>query len=139
MEERADSGGAHGFVAATQQLDGGAPVVSVMGEVDRATAPRLERKLVATAEEQTGDVIVDLRGCRFLDSMGLKVLLATKERLDQSDRRLALVVADSHVMRIFKLTQFDELFEIYPSLGAAVQHNGNGNGNGNGAGNGALN
>jgi len=134
MEEHAGPRGANGFAAATQQLDGGTPVVSVMGEVDRATAPELERKLVAVAEEQTGEVIVDLRACRFLDSMGLRVLLATKGRLEQSDRRLALVVSDSNVMRIFQLTQFDELFEIYPSLGAAVEGHGNGNANGKGGG-----
>jgi hypothetical protein len=35
-------------------------------------------------------------------------------------------------MRIFQITQFDELFEIYPTLAAAVNGNGNGNGNGRG-------
>jgi hypothetical protein len=35
-------------------------------------------------------------------------------------------------MRIFQLTKFDGLFEIYPTLDAAVNRNGNGNGNGNG-------
>jgi anti-sigma B factor antagonist len=123
MDEHTDSRGANGFVAATQQLDGGAPVVSVMGEVDAATAPALERKLVALAEERTGEVIVDLTGCRFLDFMGLSVLLATKGRLKQSNRRLALVVSDSSVMRIFQITQVHEQFEIYPSLGAAVEPN----------------
>jgi hypothetical protein len=38
------------------------------------------------------------------------------------------------VLRIFQITQHDELFEIYPSLGAAVDRNGNGNGNGTGHG-----
>jgi hypothetical protein len=32
------------------------------------------------------------------------------------------------VLRIFQITQLDELFEIYPSLRAAVDRNGNGNG-----------
>jgi anti-sigma B factor antagonist len=127
MDERPGAGRANGFAVATQQLNGGAPVVSVMGEVDSATAPGLERKLVAVAEEQTGEVIVDLRGCRFFDSIGLRVLLATKGRLEQSNRRLALVVSNTDVMRIFQLTRFDELFEIYPSLRAAVQRNANGN------------
>jgi anti-anti-sigma regulatory factor len=54
-----------------------------------------------------------------------KVLLATKGRLEQSNRRLALVVSNSNLMRIFQITRFDELFEIYPSLGAAVQRHGN--------------
>ena len=125
MEEHAGSPARNGFVAATQQLDGGAPLISVMGEVDGSTAPGLERKHVAVAEEQPGELIVDLRGCRFFDSMGLKALLATKGRLEQSNRRLALVVSNSNLMRIFQITRFDELFEIYPSLGAVVRRGGN--------------
>jgi hypothetical protein len=31
-------------------------------------------------------------------------------------------------MRIFEITEYDELFEIYPSLRVAVSGNGNGNG-----------
>ena len=90
-----------------------------MGEVDRATAPALEQTLVAVAEEQTGDVIVDMTSCRFFDSTGLRLLLATKERLEGSSRRMALVVSHPVVLRIFQITQYDELFEIHPTLAAA--------------------
>ena len=118
------------FVAATEQLDSGAPVVSVMGEVDLATAPALEQTLLGVTEERTGEVIVDLTGCSFLDSRGLTALLATRARLERSNRPLALVMSNPSVLRIFQITQFDELFEIHPTLAAAVNVNGNGNGNG---------
>jgi anti-sigma B factor antagonist len=71
-------------------------------------------------------VIVDLTGCNFLDSRGLRALIATRERLERSDRSLALVLSNPIVLRIFQLTRFDELFEIRPSLGAACNGNGHG-------------
>ena len=44
-----------------------------------------------------------------------------------------LVLANPNVIRIFQLTKSDELFDIYPTVDAAVNGNGgNGNGNGNG-------
>jgi len=43
---------------------------------------------------------------------------------------LALVLSNPSVLKIFQITKCDELFEIYPSLSAAVNGNGNGNGNG---------
>ena len=107
------------FVAATAQLEDGTPVVSVMGDVDLATAPLLERTLVEVTEAGKGEVIVDLTGCSFLDAGGLRALVATRSRLKQSDRSLALVLSNPSVMRIFQITHFDEWFEIYPSLGAA--------------------
>ncbi len=125
---RVTPGASQRFVAATEELDSGAHVVSVMGEVDLATAPALEQTLLGVADDRTGDVIVDLTACSFLDSWGLRALLATRGRLEDSNRRPALVLSNPSLLRLFQITQFDELFEIYPSLGAAVDRNGNGNG-----------
>ena len=61
--------------------------------------------------------------------MIFRALIATRARLERSDRPLALVLSNPNVLRIFQITHFDELFEIYPTLGAAVDGNGNGNGN----------
>jgi len=120
------------FATATEELETGTPVVSVMGEVDLATVPALAQTLGGVADDRTGDVIVDLTGCRFLDSRGLGALIAIRVRLERSDRRLALVLANQSVLRIFQITQLYELFEIYPSLRAALDRDGNGNGNGHG-------
>jgi len=116
------------FAAATAQLGNGTAVVSVIGELDRATVPAFNRTLLDVSEAGTGEVIVDLTGCSFLDSAGLRALIATKERLERSDRSLALVLSNPIVMRVIRLTRFDEWFEIRPSLGAAANGNGNGNG-----------
>jgi anti-sigma B factor antagonist len=121
-------GASHRFVVATEQLDSGIPLVSVSGEVDLTTAPALERTLRDAAEDQTGEVIVDLTCCSFLDSRGLTALLATRKRLGNSDRSLGLVLSNPNVLKIFQITGFDQIFEIYPSLGAALDHNGNGHG-----------
>ena len=123
-DRRVTPGASHGFVAATEQLENGAPVVSVLGEVDLATAPAFARTLLDAAEDGRGEVIVDLTGCSFLDSRGLSALLATRGRLEHSNRRLALVLSNPSVMRVFQLTQCDELFEIHPTLAAAVNGNG---------------
>ena len=116
------AGASHRFVVATEQLDGGVPLVSVSGEVDLATAPALERTLRDASEDQTGEVIVDLTCCSFLDSRGLTALLATRKRLGNSDRSLGLVLSNPNVLKIFQITGFDQIFEIYPSVGAAVAH-----------------
>ena len=77
---RVTAGASQRFVAATDELENGTPVVSVMGEVDRATAQALEQTLLEVAEDRAGEVIVDLSGCSFLDTCGLRALLAARER-----------------------------------------------------------
>ena len=106
------------FVAATGHLDNGTPVISVMGDVDSATAPALEQTLLDASTAATSEVVVDLTGCSFLDSRGLEALTATSERLEGSDRSLALVLSNPSLFRIFQITQVEEWFEIYPSLSA---------------------
>jgi anti-sigma B factor antagonist len=125
---RVTPGASQSFVAATEQLDSRTPVVSVMGEVDVTTAQVLEQTLLGVAEDRTGEVIVDLTDCSFLDCRGLRALIATRARLERSDRPLALVLSNPSVLRILQITHCDELFEIYPSLGAAVDGNGDGKG-----------
>jgi anti-sigma B factor antagonist len=108
------------FAASIEQLESGAPVVSVAGDVDLASARALEQTLLGATEDQTGDLIVDLTDCTFLDSRGLRALVGTKGRLERTERPLALVLSNPSVLRILRITHCDELFEIYPSLSAAV-------------------
>lgn len=114
------------FVAATEWLDSGVPVVSVTGELDLATAPALEETLLALSDDPPGAVIVDLARCSFIDLRGLRVLLAARERLERLNRPLALVVGNSSLLRVLKITRVDALFAIYPSLTAAAAGNGHG-------------
>ena len=108
------------FVAATRWLDSGVFVISVTGDLDLATASVFENELVGLPTDAGGTVIVDLACCSFIDLRGLRVLLATRERLERTNRRLALVAGNPDLLRVFKVTRVADLFEIYPSLAAAT-------------------
>jgi len=98
-------------------------VVSVTGELDVATAPALEESLLALSDDPAGAVIVNLARCTFIDLRGLRVILAARERLERSNRPLALVVGDPNLLRIFNVTRVEAFFAIYPSLTAATEGN----------------
>ena len=115
---------------ATEQVDGRVPVVSVIGEVDMATAPAFEQSLLDAADSGTDQVIVDLSGCTYFDSTGLKVLLATRRHLDPMNRRLSVVMSNPNMLEIFRITGFDRRFEIHPSLKSALNGHGHVNGDG---------
>ena len=125
---RRGMGGAGGMFATIEQLDSGTPVVRVIGELDRATVQALEQTLLGLGEDLAGALIVDLTGCTCLDSSGLAALITTRRRLHRSSRRLALVLSTPGALSIFQITALDQLFEIYPTLGAALDRNHNGGG-----------
>jgi len=115
---------------ATEHVDGRIPVVSVMGEVDMATAPAFEQALLDAADNGIAQVIVDLSGCTYFDSTGLKALLATRRHLDPMNRRLSVVMSNPNMLEIFRITGFDRRFEIHPSLKSALNGHGHVNGDG---------
>ena len=63
----------------------GARRLTLRGELDLATAPRLEHALADAGE----DVVLDLRGLTFMDSTGVRVLLEAAEAAGPGLRMIA--------------------------------------------------
>lgn len=93
-------------------------IITVSGEIDLASAPKLEEALV-TEPDQT--VIVDLLEVGFMDSTGLRSLLSAREALESAGGRLLLVFEEGPVERILDLTGLTDRFETFSSLEAATQ------------------
>jgi anti-sigma B factor antagonist len=89
----------------------GPPVVALSGDLDIATAPSLRAEL-SEVNARGGDVVVDLRGLRFIDSTGLGVLVAA--RRDASDRghKVTLRGPSSNVVHLLAISGLDGLFAV---------------------------
>ena len=88
-------------------------VVVATGEMDLASAPRVELALEPFVGQP---VVFDLRGVEFMDSAGLKVLLQQRSRIEESGGDLRLVVSDGAVGRLLELTGVSEAFSISDSI-----------------------
>jgi anti-sigma B factor antagonist len=88
-------------------------VIVVSGEIDLASAPRVELAL----EPYSGQpVVLDLRRVEFIDSAGLKVLLSQRSRIEESGGDLKLVVGHGAVGRLLELTGVSEAFSITDAI-----------------------
>ena len=72
-----------GFSISTSDRDGRAVVVP-RGELDLATAPELDA-VVNERLDAGQDVVIDLRELAFMDSTGLRVLVAAHARVESAD------------------------------------------------------
>ncbi|MEA2299059.1 MAG: hypothetical protein QOF77_1995 [Solirubrobacteraceae bacterium] len=54
--------------------------VVATGELDLAGSPALDAALVAVAEEQVTELVLDLRGVTFIDSSGIRCVLDAYNR-----------------------------------------------------------
>src|SRR5262245_11622654 len=83
-----------------QQVDGG-HIVRLAGDVDVASAPRLQAVLDRLT---TGAVIVDVSAVPFIDSCGLTVLALAHQRLAERNVRLSIVGRSAFMSRLLAIT-----------------------------------
>ncbi len=94
-------------------------IVSVRGEVDLHTAPKLQQAIERAAGSD-GAVVVDMSRIEFMDSTALSALVRSKENLDKQGAPMRLAAPSKAVERIFSVTGFGDYFEIFPSREAAI-------------------
>ncbi len=89
--------------------DGDRLLVMVAGELDLTTAPDLEELLLASAPYV--DLELDLAELAFIDSSGLRLLLAERERALRDGGRLLVKGAQGSVARVFSISGLDSHLE----------------------------
>jgi anti-sigma B factor antagonist len=95
----------------TEQHPGQTRVV-LIGELDIASTGGLEEQLAAIEVNSPGMLVLDLRRVEFIDSTGLRALIAADQRARSEGRRLAVVRGPNAVARLLTVTQLDQRFEI---------------------------
>jgi anti-sigma B factor antagonist len=98
----------------------GAFVITVNGELDVYTAPRLKDAIADGLAGGQKWFVVDLLRVGFLDSSALGVLVGGLRSVRLEQGELCLVIDDPHVAKIFKITGFDGMFCIYKTLAEAM-------------------
>jgi anti-sigma B factor antagonist len=104
-----------------RELDPRTSVISVEGELDLSTAPRLKWMLIDSLQAGQSQIVVDLSQTTFMDSTALGVLVAINRSMSDN-AALAIVCPRPVVLRIFELSGMDGVFAIFPTLDEALAH-----------------
>jgi anti-sigma B factor antagonist len=95
-------------------------VVRVEGEIDLDSAGELSEAALAAMQEIGPSLVLDLSGVTFMDSTGLKVLLAVHKRAELAGGRLVLAAPTRSVNRVVSITGFDQTFAICGDVDSAL-------------------
>lgn len=101
---------------------GDAVVVTVSGDVDVMTAPRLRQGLDAAFLQaaDSAPVIVDLTEVSFLGSRGLRTLIDAHLQADRGSPLRVVVDATRPVIRPMQLSGTDQVLELFHSVEDAM-------------------
>ncbi|MHB1390541.1 MAG: STAS domain-containing protein [Thermoleophilia bacterium] len=104
----------------SERMPDGAAVITIKGELDLYTAPRLKEELLAVLEDNVLQLVIDMTGVHFIDSSALGVLIGGVKRLKPLGGKLVLVSVDENVNWILQITGLNSVFEIYTTRDDAL-------------------
>jgi anti-sigma B factor antagonist len=99
---------------------GDAALLTLRGEIDVYTAPRLRQAIIDLVDGGANRIVVDMAKVDFLDSTGLGVLVGGLKRVRLQDGSLAIVATQDKILKIFDITGLNKVFAIHPSVDDAV-------------------
>jgi anti-anti-sigma factor len=106
------------FAVSTEMASPGVLMVTVAGDLDMSTSTQVEEAI--SAAPATDRVIVDLTSCTFLDSAGVRLLLATHRKVMPTGGRVELVTSDPNLLRVLEITSVSTMMQVHSTLEAAL-------------------
>jgi len=90
-------------------------VLSLHGELDLASAPLLQQEIENAGADTTAMIVLDLKELEFIDSTGLRIVLAGHERSQERGQEFALTRGSEQVQRLLTITGVGEHLRIIAS------------------------
>jgi anti-sigma B factor antagonist len=90
--------------ATEARQDGQIWVVRVRGEVDIATAPKLDTTFDAVVASKPSRVLVELEDVTFLDSSGIRSLMVAQRRLEETGSTMVIDGMSAAVKQVLEIT-----------------------------------
>ena len=91
------------FQLAEQRLASGELVLVAAGELDLATAPALRRRLDRAVDGGAKDIVLDLTGVSFIDSVAMAAIIHARTRLGDAGRLAVVIPRESYTRLVLEI------------------------------------
>ncbi len=81
-------------------------------DVVASMAEDFKKELLSVINESSADIVIDLSGVEMVDSVGIGVIIATHNTLNQSDRKLAVINVAKDVYGLFTTMRLNRRFTV---------------------------
>ena len=101
-------------------------LVKIQGRIDHDTAKDFQNALKPHLDEciqgKQKKIIIDLSGVDLMTSAGLRVLMIAAETCGKQKAEIAVAALQPGVQETFKISRFDLVLKIFPSVKSALQN-----------------
>jgi len=99
-------------------------LIEVVGRIDHTTAKAFEDALAPHLANCAGEdkiLLLDLSNVTFISSAGLRVLMIAAKQCRKQNGKIFLASLQPMTQEVFQISRFDTVFEIFPTVRAALQ------------------
>jgi anti-anti-sigma factor len=90
-------------------------MLHLAGDIDLRVSPVVRHRIDSEIRATHGELAIDLRKVRYIDTVGIGMLVAAKRALAASQRDLRVIVTyGSSVEKIIRLSGLQDLFNLTP-------------------------
>jgi anti-anti-sigma factor len=89
-------------------------ILSLTGRLDTLNFPVFDTEITSLLDKSQKDIILDCGDMDYVSSSGLRVLLKALKQAKAAGGKFVICRLQPQISQIFKISGFDQLFEIYP-------------------------
>jgi anti-sigma B factor antagonist len=104
----------------TERTEGEIPVVSITGDIDLETSPKLREFLKPLSSKKTPLLLLDFSSVNYIDSSGLATLIEYFQAVQSFKGKLALASLSPRVKNVFEIVRLEQIFSLHPDIPSAL-------------------
>lgn len=108
------------FTVSTRHAERHTTIVSVAGQLDAHTASDLEQAIQTQVLANNVRLVIDFAQLDYISSAGLGVFMVFIEQVRSMGGDIKLAAMQPKVHMVFDLLGFHVLFDMYPTVDAAI-------------------
>lgn len=97
-------------------------VVAVSGKIDNQSVRVFEDSILLHIEAGERNMLVDLGGCDFINSSGLRVFLLALRSMERMNGWLGISGLNPYIREVFTIAGFGKIFRLYATEHEALEH-----------------
>ncbi len=96
-------------------------IIYLQGRLDVHKSLEVEQEINELIEKGEKNLLFNLKELSYLSSSGLRVFIATLRKLKEINGVLKIAEIQNNVAKIFKIVEFDDIFEMYSGQDEALE------------------
>lgn len=84
--------------------------VSLAGEIDILSAPKLKEELAFLYEKKQADILLKFDDLNYIDSTGLGVIIGTYGKMKEKGNNISISNPKANILKLLNITNLDKIF-----------------------------